>query len=228
MAKLNQAKIIGYVLIAVLVMYLVTMYFKEGFENIITTFTPGKGPHEICPIGNATVLQMVKNGNTAEDTIMNIACYPLGTTNVKSAFQGDNQSVSLLAPKGYTVTLYSQTDAKGTVVSKLSDLSENNDCQNPDVNKKFNCISGMNNMPALVNAKFMSIKVSDGKPSSEGSSRDPYDDRKPSRDPYDDRRPSRDPYDTEIRYSRQPYMNRDSIASRDYSDDNEEDEEDCE
>jgi hypothetical protein len=226
MAKLNRAKIIGYILIAVLVMYLVTMYFKEGFENIITQFTPGKPLTEMCPKGNALVLQMVQMGNSAKDTIVNGACYPEGTTNVKSVFQGDNKFVSLMAPKGYTIRLYSDTDAKGKVIYKLSDLSENNDCMDTDVNKKFNCITGMNKIPALVNAKFSSIKVS-----SEGRSRDPYDDRdgRYSRDRYDDRdgRYSRESYDTELRYSRQPYHNRDTIASRDYSCDNEEEEEEC-
>jgi len=227
MARLKLGKIIGYILIVVLVMYFLSMYFKEGFETMITAPNLNKPPHEMCPIGNATIIQMVKMGNTPKDTIMNIACYREGTTNANSVFKEDNKFVTMIAPKGYTVTLYSDKDGKGSIVSKLSDISENNDCMDKDVNKKFNCISGMMKSSNLINAKFSSIKVSSGSSSGDKPSSSSY---KPSysRDSYDNTRYSRDRYDyRDIQYSRQPYKNRDTIVSIEYSNDEDEDE-DCE
>jgi len=256
MARLQLGKIIGYILIVVLVMYCLSMYFKEGFETMLTSANLDKPPHEMCPVGNAIIIQMVKMGNTPKDTIMNSACYREGITNANSVFKGDNQFITMIAPKGYTVTLYSDKDGKGSIVSKLSDVSENNDCMDKDVNKKFNCISGMMKISNLTNAKFSSIKVSSGNSSKPSYPRDPDDyrdgryprdqdyhrDRRYPRDQYDhrdrgyprdqydhrDRRYSRDQYDhRDIQYSRQPYKNRDTIASIEYSNDEDEDE-DCE
>jgi hypothetical protein len=124
---------------------------REGFETMknlndllalqtdkISTVCPNNG----VLIGRVTLAKnidkeslskfMTNPSSLLETGSMEITwlCYPPGISNVNPFFQTDPNNppsgVMVIGPKGYTIELYSDKDAKGTPIKTINDLSSSN------------------------------------------------------------------------------------------------------
>jgi hypothetical protein len=135
MAKLTFEKILGYLIIILLIIYLFRVFTRvEGFDTIldyqalsaIAMNSPRYSSLDLlagCPDGNVLVGQM-KPGNKPL-----LACYSPGLTNVKNdIFNKPNDNTTWIgAPKGTRVTLFSGENASGSTVATITDSDSNPD-----------------------------------------------------------------------------------------------------
>ena len=168
--------------IAFLGIKLIKLFSREGFEtmkNLDDILALGDVPlSSICPnngvvIGRVTVPTL--NENTLKTLLSKItidpnllisdrnveitwSCYSSGISNVDPVFNTDPKispsGIMILAPKGSTVKLYSNKDAKGSVVSTLNDFNSSSIDQCPS-----DAICSDPNSKTFYNLQFSSVNI---------------------------------------------------------------------
>jgi len=174
MAKLTFEKILGYLIIILLIIYLFRVFTRvEGFDTIldyqalsvIAMNSPKYSSLDLlagCPDGNVLVGQM-KPGNKPL-----LACYSPGLTNVKNDIfnKPNDNNTFIIAPKGTKITLFSEEKGAGSTLATITDYNSDSipPRENPSLNKTLN-------YKTIKSLAFSSIDISAPTPSlSEGAS----------------------------------------------------------